>query len=145
MPPRRIYTSLANILFSNIHLTDGILQSKVRKHRINLSVEEFGEMLNLPHENIVIEPEDNANRFNYITVSSSLMKEPSSNIPYSFVVGYIHPGSRITRYVINHIFFSRRDNFDLLTKVDVETIWLIENKVKINWVQHAIGHMIENK
>ncbi|KAL5076511.1 hypothetical protein RYX36_015495, partial [Vicia faba] len=106
------------------------LQSEVRKHRINFSVEEFGEMLNLPHEDKIIDLEDKTYRYNYIIVAYSLMKEPSSSIPYSFNDGYINPKSRLNHFVINHIMFPRRGNFSLLTQLDVETIWLIENKVK---------------
>lgn len=48
-------------------------------------------------------------------------------------------------YVINHILFPIRGNFSLLTQVDVETIWLIENKVKVKWAQQVINYMIECK
>lgn len=41
-------------------------------------------------------------------------------------------------------FFSRKSNFSLLTQVDVETIWLIGNKVKVNWTQQVIDYMIES-
>lgn len=82
MPSKRTYTSLVKMFFSNLHLTDGILQSKVRRHMINLSVEEFGEMLDLSHKDRIIEFGDKVNRYNYIIDASSLMKEHSPSIPY---------------------------------------------------------------
>lgn len=78
------------MLFSNIHLTDGMIQTKERKYRISRLVEEFREMLNLPHEDIIVELEDEVNWYNYIITTYSLMKEPTSRIPYPFIVGYIH-------------------------------------------------------
>ncbi|KAL5078997.1 hypothetical protein RYX36_007418, partial [Vicia faba] len=49
-PPKRIYMTLVKIFFSNLHLTNIILHSEVRKHRINLSIEEFGKLLDLSHK-----------------------------------------------------------------------------------------------
>ncbi|KAL5062502.1 hypothetical protein RYX36_024239, partial [Vicia faba] len=127
-----IYSYLVKMFFSNLHLTDGILRSEVKRHRITLSVEEFGEMLGLPHEDTIIELRDRLNIYNYIIIASSIMKEPSPSIPYPFTVGYIHPENYMTHYVINYILFPRKRNFDLITKVDMEAIWLMENKVKVN-------------
>lgn len=51
----------------------------------------------------------------------------------------------MTHYVTNHILFPRRRNFSLLTQPDVETIWLIENKVKLNCAKQVIDSMMKNK
>lgn len=108
-------------------------------------MEEFGILLNLPHEDRIIELRDKANIYDYIIVASSLMKEPSSHIPYPFTVGYIHCEIRMTHDVMNHILFPRKGNLSLFTQVDVETIWFIENKVKVNWAHQVIEYMLERK
>lgn len=51
----------------------------------------------------------------------------------------------MTHYVMNHILFSRKGKLGLLTQVDVQTIWFIENKVKINYAHQVIDYMIEIK
>lgn len=40
---------------------DRVLQSEVKRHSISLLVEEFGDMLGLPHEDVTIEPVDKLN------------------------------------------------------------------------------------
>lgn len=78
--------------FPNLHITDGILKIEVQRHMITLSAEEFGKMLGLPHEEMIIKPEgDKVNKYNNITVASYIMKEPSSSTPHHFTVGYIPP------------------------------------------------------
>lgn len=66
-------------------------------------------------------------------------------MPYSFSVGYIHPEIKMTYFIMNHILFPKQGNFGLLSHVDVEIIWLIEKKAKVNWAQTVINYMIENK
>lgn len=89
MPSKRIYTSLVKIIFSNIHLTDGILQSKLRNHRISLSVEEFVEMLNLHHEDKIIERRDKVNRYNYNIISSFYERIIIMHtLPFHFLIHY---------------------------------------------------------
>lgn len=80
-----------------------------------------------------------------MTTASFLIKESSSHIPYPFTSGYVHPKNQMTHYIMNHTFFPRQGNFSLLTQVDVEIIWLIENKFKVNWEKHVIEYMIESK
>lgn len=81
------------MFFSNLHLTDGILQREIRKHTISLLIEEFGELLNLPHEDKIIDIGYKANQYNFITDTCSLVKEKSPCIPYPFTNGYVHPES----------------------------------------------------
>lgn len=38
-----------------------------------------------------------------------------------------------------------RGKFSLLTQLDVETIWLIKNKVKVNQTQQVNDYMVESK
>lgn len=102
-------------------------------------------MLCLPHEDTVIETGDKVNRYNYIINASYVMKEPSPSISYLFTAGYIHSESRMTQYVINHILFPIKSNFNLITQVDVEVIWLVKKKVKVNWAQQVVDYMMDNK
>lgn len=46
------------MVYSNLHLTDGILQTEVKRHIITLLVEEFEKMLHLPHEDLIVETKD---------------------------------------------------------------------------------------
>lgn len=57
-PSRKMYQSLVKMFFTNLYLTDEIVQSEVKRHRIFLSVKELGEFLNLPYEDIILESED---------------------------------------------------------------------------------------
>lgn len=41
-------------------------------------------------------------------------------------------------YMTNHILFLRKRNFGLITQFDVEVVWMIENKVKVNWANNPI-------
>lgn len=102
-------------------------------------------MLGIPNEDTTIESKDKVNKYNYIIVASSIMKEPSSFILYHFTIVSIHPERCITLYVINHILLPRKSNFSLITQHDMETIWLIENKDKINWAQQGTNYMLEIK
>lgn len=101
---------------------------------ISLSLEEFGTILNLPHEDIVLWSGDKGYNFNLKFVPSSLMNNSSPNIPNTFTIEYILPNSRIIHYMTNHILFPRKSNFGLLIQFDVEVVWIIENKIKVNGV-----------
>lgn len=57
------------------------------------------------------------------------MKDPWIPIPNPFIIVYIHPEIRMIHYVTNHMFFPRKSNFSLITQVEVEGIWIIENKI----------------
>lgn len=134
IPSKRIYTSLVKIFFPNLHLTDRILQREVRKHMINLSRRIW--------INRVLELGDKTNKYKYIIIAYSLMKEPTPFIPYPFIVGYINPKSRLIYYVINHILFPQKRKFQSLNpswyrnsmvdrrqiqgKMDTTSNWLLD-------------------
>lgn len=91
-------------------------------------MEEFGKLLDLPHEDKLTELGDRGNRYNYITVAFSLIRMPLSGIPYPFTARYILPESRMNDRVMTYILFLRQGNFGLLTQIDLEIVCLIEKK-----------------
>lgn len=56
----------------NLHLTDGILQTELKRHGIALLVEEFKEILNLSHEDTIVEPRDKVGKYNSLLDISTL-------------------------------------------------------------------------
>lgn len=49
-PLREMYSFLVKMFYSNLYFTNGILYSKVRKHKTSLLLEGFTEVLDLPHD-----------------------------------------------------------------------------------------------
>lgn len=76
-----------------------------KRHRITLSVEEFGDILNPPHEDTMIEPEDKVNIYNHKLTASSLMKDPLPSIPNPLPFRYILPESHMIHFMVNHMLF----------------------------------------
>lgn len=71
------------------------------------------------------------------------MKNPSSSIPNPFTIGYIFLDSRMIHYMTNHVIFPRKGNFGLITQFDVEVVWVIKNKIKVNMENELIKYMME--
>lgn len=109
---------------------------------ISLLVEKLGEILNLHHEDIILESRDKGYNYNHKIVTSFLMKNPTPYILNSFTYGYIYTNGRMIQ---NNIFFSRKSKFGLITQVDVESIWIIEKKIKLNWANQVTKYMIGSK
>lgn len=65
------------MFFSNIYFIDEIIYFEFRIHKISLSLEDFANILDLPHEVVIFEPEDQGHNFNFKVVASSLLKNPS--------------------------------------------------------------------
>lgn len=55
---REVYSSLVKRFYSNIYFTHGIIYFKVRKHKITLPLEEFAEVLDLPHDEPHFKPDE---------------------------------------------------------------------------------------
>lgn len=72
-PSRNMYPSLVKMFSSNLYFIDEIVLSEVKRHKTSLSLEEFVNILNLPHEDIVLNTEGKGYKFNHKNVSSSLM------------------------------------------------------------------------
>lgn len=47
------------------------------------------------------------------------------------------------QYMANHIFFPRKSNFGLISQFDVENVWVIERKIKVNGARKKkyVNHM----
>ncbi|KAL5053444.1 hypothetical protein RYX36_034126 [Vicia faba] len=129
------------MFFLNLYFTDGIVQYEEKIHTISMPVKEFGEILNLPHEDIILDPEDKEYNYYHKIVASSLMKIPTPFIPNPFTVGYIEPDSHMIHHMINHITFPRKRNFGLKTEVDVEAIWIIDDKIMLNQAYQVIKYI----
>lgn len=63
--PQKRFSSLVRFFFSNLTYSNGVLSSEVKKHPIQLSLEEFTEVCNLPCINQVHDESDEGNQFNY--------------------------------------------------------------------------------
>lgn len=94
-PSREVYPSLVKTFFSNIYLTGGILHYEVKRHMMTLSIEKFRDILNLPHEDIILEFRDKVRKFNLKLSAYSLMNDPPSSIPNTFTTRYIYPESHM--------------------------------------------------
>lgn len=73
------------------------------------------------------------------------MKNLSPFIPNPFIVGCIRRDSCMIHYMINHVLFLRKSNFSLITQFDVEVVWAIENKIKVNWEKKIIQYTLGTK
>lgn len=52
---KKVYPSLVKILFLNLYFTNGIIYSEVRKCKISLLLDDFADILDLPHVKAVPE------------------------------------------------------------------------------------------
>lgn len=60
-------------------------------------------------------------------------------------MGSMFPNIRLIHYVAVHILIPRKYKIGYLSKDDVVIIWLLNNKVEINWASAVINHMIGSK
>lgn len=75
---REVYPSLVKMLNSNIYFTNEIIYSEVRKHMLFPPLEEFVDILDLPHDEPHFksdEPEV-GNNYMYKSVASSFLLNP---------------------------------------------------------------------
>ncbi|KAL5098048.1 hypothetical protein RYX36_002375 [Vicia faba] len=138
-PSKRVYPTFVKMFFSNLHPTDGIIHTEVRKHHINLSIEYFGRIIYLPYQNQPMEE----NNFDFVPETLSLIKKPSSYVPYPLEIKHIHPENRLNHYVFSHTLFPRKGILEHLNQMKVRTMWSLENKVTVNWAKQVIKHMID--
>lgn len=115
---------------ANLSHTDGIINYKVKKHPITLSLEDFSYIFNMPfieqnYDQMGLE----GNKFTFETIAHSLLINPNSTIPSSFNVGLILPNIRLSHYTTIHVLFPKKGNYNTLSKSDILVVWLLENQV----------------
>lgn len=83
------------------------------------------------------------NKFNFDTLSHSLLIDPSSSIQYPFNVEFFYPNVRLIHYTMSHILFPRKGNCSAVQKLGIPVVWFLENKVLKNWANAFLTHMLE--
>lgn len=144
--PQERYPKLVRIFYPNLSYKDGIINSKVKKHPITLSLEKFACICNLSfleqdYDQIDLE----GNEFNYDIPAHTLLIDPSSRIPSTFIVDLIHPNSRLIHHTINHVLFPRKINYITMQKSNSHAIWFSENQIEKNQANDVLYHMLDSK
>lgn len=75
-----MFPTLVRMFYSNLKYVWGILNTKLKKHKIKQSLQEFAEIFNLP----CLEYEAEGNNYSYLHVAPYFLLNPSSGIPTPF-------------------------------------------------------------
>lgn len=99
------------MFFSNIYFTNGIIYSEVRKYKISLPLEDFAEVLDLPHDRPYFKLDELDEDDNYMSKSdsSSFLLDLKTHVSSLFSIGSVHPHICLTHCVENHMLFPRRE------------------------------------
>lgn len=94
------------MFYANLFYTDRIINSEVKKHPITLSLRDFVEVCNIYFIEQGYDQNDlEGNKFNFNSLSHSLLIDLTSTIPTPFNVGLIHPNIRLINYTMSHVLF----------------------------------------
>lgn len=110
------YLELVRMFYANLSQKYSIINSKVKKHHITLSLEDFACICDLP---FIVQDYDQmdleGNKFNFNI--HSLLIDPFSRIPSPFNVGLVFPNSILIHCTVNHVFFPRKSNYSTIQKI----------------------------
>lgn len=128
--PQERYPKLVRIFYVNLSYKDSIINSKVEKHPITMSLEYFAQVCNPPFMEEDYDQLDlEGNEYNFEIHVHSLLIDPSSRIPTPFNIGLTRPNTRLINYTMNQILFPRKVNYSTLKKLDVLVVWFLENQI----------------
>lgn len=86
--PQEIFPYLVRLLNTNLKYANGILNSEVNKHPIQLIIDVFEQVCNLPYSDFEYD-ENEGNTFTYYLVVVSFFTYQNFIIPTPYTVGLI--------------------------------------------------------
>lgn len=152
-----VYPDLAKDFYAKLSLSrDCTLSSHVKKTDIVLSLEDFGKCLGVPSEgarirhSVVCDDEgfENYEKFAYYFSISRISEQElaSRNASSERVHLYsatLSGSDRMLHYLIAYIFLPKHSNHSQISDVDMQLIFAIKNRIKVNWayvIMHYMRH-----
>lgn len=108
-------------------------------------MEDFADILDLPHDGPYFKLDEQGNNFNYKNVAFSFMINPTYQVLYPFTIQSMRPDIRLIHYVENRILFPRKRKFTNLNRSHVDTVWLLSKKIEKNCASAMIQYMFGRK
>lgn len=131
-----IFPQLVRFFYANLIYSNGVLSSKVKKHPIWLSVEEFAQVCNLFHTNQVYDGTNKGNELNYVLTAHSFFINQTPVIHIPFTISLIHMDIWLICHTINHVLLLRNGNSSTINITYIPIIWFLVNiveKIGLMW------------
>lgn len=89
------------MLYSNLYFIDEIIYCEVRKDKTSLPLEEFAEVLDLPHDGPRFKSNEPEERDNYMykSVASYFLLDLNSHISSQFTIGFLSSTISLMHYM----------------------------------------------
>lgn len=140
--PQEIFPSLVRLFYFNRKYSNGFLSSEVKKHPIQISLEEYTQVYNLSYNNQVYDKKVMTLIF-ILLLSYFLLMKPLSFWIYSTLLET--PNIILIHYIVSHVILLIKRNSNHINKSDIPSVWFGKNIVEKNWVAAVIHHMMDNK
>lgn len=108
----------------------GILNSEVKKHPIQLILEEFAQVCKIPYNNHKYGESEEGNDLNFDLAANSFLNDQTFVISNPFTVGLILLNIRVIHYTMNHVLFLRKGNSNHINKSDISPVCFLVNRVE---------------
>lgn len=117
--PKERFPTLVLMFYANLNYVDRVLISEMKKHQIQLTLEDFSNIFNLSCTCSNYDDSEEGNNFNTIKTYISFLGCPNSIIPSPFTIGIIRLDIRLIPYLVNHVLLPRKRNSTLINKTNI--------------------------
>ena len=151
-----IYPTLVRIFYNNLTITRGCMISNVNGVPIELTVQNFGEALGIPHDGACIKLLSNANLPGYnkrdfyygiarIPERDFIQKRqrliggtPERN---SWSAGILTIDDRLIHYFLAYVVMPKFSNISNVNDCEMQILYAMKNGIQINWSYVILHHM----
>ncbi|XP_057445932.1 uncharacterized protein LOC130738046 [Lotus japonicus] len=139
---------LIKVFYCNLKLVDGDLVTEVKGTPIRITPSDWLTVTGLRHEGVTFSTTSeisNWKGYDRTIAVKGMLKDPSVVPASKIMAGKLTVEDRMLHYVFAWILIPRGSNYAQLREEDVFVMWLMKQRLLINWPCYMSNHMMKVK